>query len=209
MPKDKYFLVNSNIGYIDLEQVTDKDLNAAFKLFSNTKGVILDLRNYPKNITNADISKHLLSERKEFIKVNLPINAFPATSEYPAEAPLDFISDPFKTGTNNPDYYKGTVILLVDRNTVSKAEFIGMSVQQSPNCITIGEQTGGAPINIISYTLPDSSLESFTGYGGFYPNGENVQRNGLKLDYIINESAVNYDPKLYINKAIKIIETSK
>ncbi|WP_298223356.1 S41 family peptidase [Flavobacterium sp.] len=208
-PKDKYFLVNSNIGYIDMEQVTDKDLNAAFKLFSNTKGVILDLRNYPKNITNADISKHLLSERKEFIKVNLPINAFPATSEYPAEAPLDFISDPFKTGTNNPDYYKGKVILLVDRNTVSKAEFIGMSVQQSPNCITIGEQTGGAPINIISYTLPDSSLESFTGYGGFYPNGENVQRNGLKLDYIINESAVNYDPKLYINKAIKIIETSK
>lgn len=202
--KDNYFFVKPNIGFVRLGKITKKDLKEAFKLFANTKGLIIDLRSYPRNYF--DIDKYLLSERKEFIKVTLPISGYPSTSEYGAQAPLAFISDPFKSGSKSNKYYKGKVILLVNRNTASRAEYIGMSIQQSPKCITIGEQTGGAPTNITFFTLPDGSEESFTGYGGFYPNGESVQRNGLKLDYRIIENAINYDPNRYVNEAVKIIE---
>ena len=205
--REKYCFIKPDIGFINTGRIAKKDLKEAFKTFANTKGLIIDLRNNPRDYF--DITKYLLSEKKEFIKVTLPINSYPSTSEYNASAPLAFISNPFKTGSNSNKYYKGKVILLVNRNTASKLEYIGMSIQQSPNCITIGEQTGGAPTNITYYTLPDSSEESFTGYGGFYPNGESVQRNGLKLDYRIIENALNYDPNMYINQAVKIIELVK
>ncbi|WP_333693201.1 S41 family peptidase [Flavobacterium sp.] len=204
--KDNFYFVKPKIGYLNLGKMTKKDVKNAFKQFSSTKGLIVDLRKYPKNLTASDITKHLLSIRKEFIKVSLPINAYPSVCEYDAEAPLRFISDPFKAAASAKKYYKGKVILLVDRNTASRGEFIGMAIQQSPNCITIGEQTSGAPTNITLFTLPDGSEEAFTGYGGFYPNGQSVQRNGLKLDYRIIENAINYDSNMYINEAVKIIE---
>lgn len=204
--KDNFYFVKPKIGYLNLGKMTKKDVKNAFKQFSSTKGLIVDLRKYPKNLTASDITKHLLSIRKEFIKVSLPINAYPSVCEYDAEAPLRFISDPFKAAASAKKYYKGKVILLVDRNTASRGEFIGMAIQQSPNCITIGEQTSGAPTNITLFTLPDGSEEAFTGYGGFYPNGQSVQRNGLKLDYSIIENAINYDSNMYINEAVKIIE---
>lgn len=207
--KENYYFVKPNIGYLNVGKMTKKEVENAFKQFVNTEGLILDLRIYPRNITASAITKQLLPKRKEFIKVTLPINGYPSVSEYDAEAPLRFISDPFKTAANAKKYYKGKVILLVDRNTASRGEFIGMAIQQSPNCITIGEQTSGAPTNITLFTLPDGSEEVFTGYGGFYPTGENVQRNGLKLDYSIIEKAMNYDPNRYINEAVKIIEGDK
>ena len=204
--KEKYFFIKPDIAYINLEQISEKELKTAFNQFENTKGLVIDLRNYPKNITNASICKYLLSEKKEFIKVTLPINSLPSISEYDAEAPLDFISNPFKTGKNNSNFYKGKVILLVDRNTISKAEFIGMSIQQSINCVTIGEQTGGAVANIVEFTLPDKTPFSYTGYSGFYPTGEEVQRNGLHIDYLVKETAKGYNPEAYTKEAIRIIE---
>ena len=54
--------------------------------------------------------------------------------------------------------------------------------------------------------MPDKTEVYFTGLGGFYPNGDEVQRKGLKIDYNIKESTKNYDPELYIKEAIKIIE---
>ena len=205
--REKYCFIKPDIGFINTGRIAKNDLKEAFKTFANTKGLIIDLRNNPRDYF--DITKYLLSEKKEFIKVTLPIKSYPSTGEYNASAPLNFISNPFKTGSNSNKYYKGKVILLVDRNTASKLEYIGMSIQQSPNCVTIGEQTGGAPTNITYYTLPDSSEQTFTGYGGFYPNGESVQRDGLKIDYKIIENALNYDPNRYINEAVKIIELDK
>jgi C-terminal processing protease CtpA/Prc len=81
-----------------------------------------------------------------------------------------------------------------------------MTIQQSPNCTTIGEQTAGSVMNIVSYMLPDKTEVNFTGLGAFYPDGEEVQRKGLRIDYYVKETAKNYDPELYIKDAIRIID---
>jgi carboxyl-terminal processing protease len=198
--------INPNIAYINLEQITKKELSSVIKQISNTKGLILDLRNYPKDISNEDLADFLYPERKEFIKVLFPIANTPSYGEYDGDSPLKKIINPFKLGSNNPDYYKGKVILLVNNSTISKAEYFGMTIQQAPNCITIGEQTSGSVMNIVSFTLPDKSVINFTGLGAFYPNGEEVQRKGLRIDYYVKETVKNYDPELYIKDAIRIIE---
>ena len=94
----------------------------------------------------------------------------------------------------------------MDRSTMSKAEWLAMAIQGAPNVTTIGEQTAGAPLNIWTYTLADGQTASFTGLGGFYPDGRGVQREGVALDHVITESALNYDPELYLKQALKIIE---
>lgn len=204
---DKWTLIKPDIAYINLDEITQKELKAVFKQIANiTKGLILDLRKNTKNIRESDLSDFLYPKNKEFIKVLFPMENYPSYGEYDGEAPLKLISNPFHSGKNNPDYYKGKVILLVNRRTQSKGEYIGMAIQQSPNCVTIGEQTAGSVMNIVSYRMPDKTEVYFTGLGGFYPNGDEVQRKGLKIDYNIKESTKNYDPELYIKEAIKIIE---
>lgn len=80
-----------------------------FKQSFNTKGLILDLRNYPKNISNGDLAAFLYPQKKEFIKVLFPIENNPSYAEYNGEAPLKLIANTFNSGSNNPDYYKGKV----------------------------------------------------------------------------------------------------
>jgi len=208
LKKEKWFYVQPNIAYVNLEQITKKELDVVFKQVANTKGLILDLRNYPKNISNNDLAKYLYPERKEFIKILFPIENNPSYGEYDGEAPLKLIMNPFNAGSSNSNYYKGKVVLLVDRTTQSKAEYIGMAIQQAPDCTTLGEQTAGSPLNIVNYMMSDKTNVNFTGLGGFYPSGEGVQRNGLHIDHYVNESAKNYDPELYIKEAIRLIENS-
>ena len=203
---EKWSYIQPDIAYINLDQITKKELNSVFKQIAKSKGLILDLRNYPKNISNNDIANYLYPKRKEFIKVLVPLPNNPSYGEYDGESPMKLIMNPFKAGGNNPDYYKGKVILLVNNTTQSKAEFIGMTIQQSPNCITIGGQTAGSVMNVVEYMMPDKTKVNFTGRGAFYPNGNGVQRKGLRIDHYVKESAKNYDPELYIKEAIRIIK---
>ncbi|MBC7847951.1 MAG: hypothetical protein H7Y10_15830 [Flavobacterium sp.] len=204
--KEKWFYLQPNIAYVKLDQITKNELDVIFKQIENTKGLILDLRNYPKNISPNDLAKYLYPERKEFVKVLFPIENNPSYGDYDGEAPLKLIMNPFNAGSSNSNYYKGKVVLLVDRTTQSKAEYIGMAIQQAPDCTTLGEQTAGSPLNIVNYMMSDKTNVNFTGLGGFYPNGEGVQRNGLHIDHYVKESAKNYDPELYIKEAVRLIE---
>tara|TARA_R110002051_G_C8769485_1_gene503511 strand:+ start:33081 stop:34709 length:1629 start_codon:yes stop_codon:yes gene_type:complete len=191
------------IGYINLNTIDKKGLTTAFDKFENSKGIVIDLRNYPTNITAFDVAKHLYPKEKIFLKGLASVQ--PAYGKYDFKPALNIINNPFKVGKNTKNYYKGIVVLLVDRTTASKAEWIGMAIQASPNCTTIGEQTFGAVMNRNTIKLLDATTIDFTGVGAFYPNDEGVQRKGLKLDLEIKEKALNYDDNLYIATAIKLI----
>lgn len=207
--KEYWSFIKEDIGYINLANINFKELKNAFSKFTSTKGLIIDLRNYPKNITNTDIANFIYPEKKEFIKILTPIKNSPSLNEYGTKSFLNFIINPFKVGRKNKNYYKGTIILLVNNLTQSNAEFIGMTIQQVPKCITIGQQTAGSVMNIVPYMMSDGTVINFTGRGAFYPNGDEVQGEGLKIDYYVKESAKNHDTDLYFKEAIKIIEKQK
>ncbi|MEE9361096.1 MAG: S41 family peptidase [Cellulophaga sp.] len=195
--------LNIEIGLINLNNIDKKELKQAFNHFKTFKGIIIDLRNYPRNIGASEIAKYLYPKKNKFLKALISIR--PSYGDYGSNSALSFINNPFKAGKRNKGFFKGKVILLVDRTTASKAEWIGMAIQSSPNCITIGEQTFGAVMNRNEIPLIDGTSIDFTGVGAFYPNDESVQRKGLKLNYEIKESASSYDANLYIEKAIKLI----
>lgn len=192
------------IGYINLKEINKSDLKMAFKAFKNTKGIVIDLRNYPQNLNKSDVPSFLYPEKKTFMKVLAPFA--PSYGQYEAQSILKIVGDPFSAGYSNNDFYKGKICLLVDRTTASMAEYFAMAIQQSPNCITIGEQTFGAVMNRNKVVLIDKTTIDFTGMGAFYPNDQNVQRKGLKIDYLVKENALNYNENHYIEEAINAIQ---
>jgi carboxyl-terminal processing protease len=166
--------------------------------------VIIDLRNYPKNIGASEIVKRLYPEKTTFLKALKSIE--PTYGDFVSNTALSIINNPFEAGKSHKAYFKGKVVLLVDQTTVSKAEWMGMNIQASPNCITIREQTFGAVMNRNQILLIDGTTIDFTGAGAFYLNDQSVQRKDLKLDYEIKESALQDDNNLYIEKATKLID---
>ncbi|MCG1036724.1 S41 family peptidase [Polaribacter sargassicola] len=200
----KWIKIKENIGYINLHKINKLEVENAFKAFKNTKGIILDLRNYPQSLNTNDISSFLYPKKKVFIKI---LTAYsPSIGKYDTQSALKIIKNPFVAGKNNKEFYKGKVILLVDRNTASKAEFFAMSIQSSPNCTTIGEQTFGAIMNRNEILLKDKTKIDFTSVGAFYPDNTNAQRKGLKIDFKVQEKAKKYNVYKYIDEAIKLIE---
>jgi carboxyl-terminal processing protease len=197
-------MLTADIGYLNLDYIDQKDLEQAFDQFKNTKGIVIDLRNYPHTMSEADLTKYLYPQKKLFIKILGPL--MPSYGKYDVQSRLKVLKNPFVSGENNKNYYKGKVVLLVDRSTASRAEFIGMAVQQAPNCYTMGEQTFGAVMNRNLVPLTDKTKIDFTGMGGFYPNDQNVQGKGLRIDYVIKETAKNFNKELYIEQAVKVIQ---
>lgn len=201
-------LIDDNIGYINLKTISKEDIKKAFEEFSNTNGIIIDLRNYPKNISGDDIAKYTYPERKEFIKVLSPLINRPSLASF-GKPSISIVIDPFKSGGKNSKYYNKKIILLVDHTTQSKAEYIGMAIQASPTCITVGETTAGSVMNIAIFKLPDGAEFRFTTMGAFYPDGTGVQRKGLKIDYFVQETTSNFTQDQYIIKGIELIKSTK
>lgn len=196
--------LSEEIGYLNLQYITNEELKMAFGKFEGFKGIVIDLRNYPRNISHQSLPKYLFPHKKKFVMALTPV--LPSFGNANTKAALRFIQDPFSAGKRNKNYYKGKVILLIDRTTLSQAEWIGMAIQASPNCLTLGEQTGGAVLNRNAITLMDNTSIDFTQAGAFYPDGINAQGNGLKIDIEIQESARNYNKDLYIETAVAFIE---
>lgn len=190
------------VGYYNLDKATPKSLKEVFKSNADKKAIILDLRNYPRAIGPEEVPKYLLPKPQRFVEALSWCG--PAYGEWDKRGSISKVLDPFVVGKKNKNYFKGTVILLVDYHTASKSEYMAMAIQQAPNCVTIGQQTAGAVMNRIRVILKDATTVDFTGFGAFYPNDRtyHVQRNGIKLDHLVPEQATGYTTYSVLQYAI-------
>lgn len=171
--KWKFLDDEKKIGYVNMGLIERSDLNDMFENLKNTESIIFDSRNYP-NMTILPLSRLLLPENKiyyEFI--------FPETNYL-----SKFYRRKNNIGRNNPDYYKGNVVILVNEVTQSQAETTVMMLKQHPKAKVIGGYTSGANGDVISFNI--AGLKTcFTGLGAYYPNGRETQRIGIIPDIIV------------------------
>lgn len=171
--KWKFLDDEKKIGYVNMGLIKRSDLNDMFENLKNTESIIFDSRNYP-NMTILPLSRLLLPENKiyyEFI--------FPETNYL-----SKFYRRRNNIGRNNPDYYKGNVVILVNEVTQSQAETTVMMLKQHPKAKVIGGYTSGANGDVISFNI--AGLKTcFTGLGAYYPDGRETQRIGIIPDIIV------------------------
>jgi len=170
---EKWKILEGNIGYVNYDEAEEKDIPELIKALNNTNAIIFDNRMRPHDVMFT-ISEWLNPEPKEFAKFLDPDINYPG--RYYWRSGIE------KCGKNNPDYYKGKVIVLLDEKAVSHAEFNAMSLQTAPKVKVIGSQTGGADGAKYGFPIIKGFYTTFTCYGVFYPNKKETQRIGIVPD---------------------------
>ncbi len=169
-----YSLLSNDVGYIFLGSVKVEELPTLFEQFNETKGIVLDLRNYPSNFQVVyKLSEYLTPYPVPFVKFSSSSIGCPGTYHF---------NKPLIVGGGRTDYYKGKIVILVNEMTQSRAEFFAMAFKQAPKAIVMGSQTAGADGSFVGFSLPGGYGTGITGVGTYYPDGKETQRIGIIPD---------------------------
>ncbi|MEM1119751.1 MAG: S41 family peptidase [Bacteroidota bacterium] len=167
-----YKLLADNIGYITLQSIEDADIPIIKEQFKDTKGTIIDIRNYPSTFVPFKLGSYFTSNSTPFVKFTK------ANTNNPGEF----------TFTNNVEIpnegagYQGKLIVIVNELSQSQAEYTAMAFKAGKNTTIIGSTTAGADGDVSTIFLPGGLRTMISGLGVYYPNGGETQRVGIVPD---------------------------
>jgi C-terminal processing protease CtpA/Prc len=193
-----YKLLDGNIGYITLATIKDEDILVIKELFKNTKGIIIDIRNYPSTFVPFSLGSYFVSSSTPFVKFTQ------GNSNNPGEFT-------FSDGQEIPkpnDTYQGKLVVIVNEVSQSQSEFTAMAFRAGDNTTIIGSQTAGADGNVSSISLPGGLQTRISGVGIYYLDGTQTQRIGIVPDVWIEPTinGIKQRRDEVLEKAIEIIE---
>jgi len=165
-------LLDNNIGYVDLSVVERSDINQIKTQFKDTKGIIVDLRNYPRYKDFQSIGSFFTSTTPSFAKFT-SIN-----TNNPGEIAFAGTHDLHE----DPITYQGKLIVIVNEGSKSASEYYAMALQAGDNTTVIGSTTAGADGNVSTFYLPGNIQTGISGIGVYYPDGRQTQRVGVAID---------------------------
>lgn len=180
--KYKYFreepvshkIINENIGYIYPGTLKKGEINEIMDKFLDKKGLIVDLRCYPSDFIIFSLSNYLLNEKKDFVKFT--------AGDIKTPGLFTFRGGEMQVGGKNKDAFKGKVIILVNEETQSQAEYSAMALRVAPNAKVLGSTTAGADGNVSTIILPGNIFTYISGIGVLTPDGSETQRIGIVPD---------------------------
>ena len=146
----------------------------------NTKGIIVDIRNYPSDFVPFLLGSFFVKETTPFVKFSV------ANFNNPGEFT-------FKEGTKlekGSKYYDGKLIVLVNEFSQGQSEYTAMALRAGDNTTTVGSTTAGADGNVSNINLPGGLITSISGLGIYYPNGGETQQIGIVPDIYV-EPTIN------------------
>ncbi|NHN27669.1 peptidase S41 [Flavobacterium jejuense] len=199
---EKYKILEENIGYLNIGNIYNKDLEIILPEIKDTKGTIIDIRNYP-NLTQEKLAEFFKAKPTQYAK------QIYADLYYPGR----FIwEEPQFCGNENPNSYKGQIVILVNEETISQSETLVMCLQGVNDAIVIGSQTAGADgWNAGVKIIFNHFVTTFTGKGFFYPDGTEMQRIGIVPDIEIKPTieGIRQGKDEVLDRAIEYINTGK
>ena len=192
-----YKYINEDIGYITLETIKNEDIPTIRKEFENTKGIIIDIRNYPSDFVLYSLGSFFVSEDTPFSKGTI------ANPYHPGE----FIFGGKSIISKSKYYYHGKIVVIVNEETQSLAEFTAMAFRAGDNTTIIGSQTSGADGNVSEIVLPGGLKTCISGIGIYYPDGRETQRIGIIPDIEVKPTikGIREGRDELLEKAIEII----
>lgn len=192
-------LLNDSIGYLNLSSIQKENIEAVKKQIAQTKGVVIDMRNYPPGFLMNKLCPY-------FVKGPIPYLRYSEGNiNNPGET--DYFLNPEIINPSD-DYYPGKVVILVNEETQSRAECMAMAFQARENTVTVGSQTAGSLGNPSLLILPGIVGTQFTGNRVHYPDGTETERVGVKVDRIVKPTLAGFRAGRdeLLESALKIME---
>jgi C-terminal processing protease CtpA/Prc len=192
-------LLPGNIGYLALGTIHNADLPAIMEKAKGTKGLVIDIRNYPSEFVVFTLSKYLLDKPQAFVRF----------SQLDPRYPGFFASRTGQKVVSGPGAaYPGKVMILVDEISQSQAEYTTMALRTAPRATVVGSTTAGADGNVSSIVLPGNIRTAISGLGIYYPDGRETQRVGIVPDVEVKPTikGIAEGRDEVLEKAVQLIE---
>ena len=180
IPGEAFRLLSKDVAYIKISTVKSADVAEHIGAAAGTKGLVIDLRNYPGDFPIFQLGGMLVEKETPFARftrgdLRNP-GAFVWDSEPTALRPLK-------------PHYSGKVVVLVDEVSQSSAEYHAMAFRAAGGII-IGSTTAGADGNVSNIPLPGGLGTMISGIGVFYPDKHPTQRVGIVPDQEVKPTIV-------------------
>jgi C-terminal processing protease CtpA/Prc len=167
-----FHLVTPKIGYVDLERLTNAQVDTMFAAFKDTEGIIMDMRGYPQG-TAWSIAPRLTEKeqivdavfRRNIVNVDLPEVGAIGSQLFEQRIPA-----------YNGPRYKGKSVMLIDDRAISQSEHSGLMYKTAGGTVFIGSPTTGANGDTTYFFAPGGIRISFSGHDVRWPDGKQLQR---------------------------------
>ncbi|MBK5291489.1 MAG: hypothetical protein JJE04_07435 [Acidobacteriia bacterium] len=171
-----YKVLTGNLGYMDLDNLVENEMEPALQAVAGTNGLILDMRGYPRFPIWTRLIPHLIERRSQWNLFEVPIASGPnrllrVTSQLTAWL------EPSPT-----EIYRKPIAVLIDEFTQSAAEHFCILLRIARRATFVGSTTAGADGDVARITLPDGGTMIFTGGRIKFPDGSPFQNIGIIPD---------------------------
>jgi C-terminal processing protease CtpA/Prc len=163
--------VRPGVWYLDLNRITDADLESTLPRINTGKAVIFDLRGYPRHAFRSVIA-HLSETAVQYPRQGFPVILRP-----------DHSDTTFAWGTWSIEPAQPRIqtraAFLIDANAISAAETLLSIVEHYRLAELVGERTAGTNGVITEVRLPGRYSVSFTGMRVLKHNGSRHHGVGI------------------------------
>jgi C-terminal processing protease CtpA/Prc len=169
---DTLQMLSPDIAYLKLSSVAIAAVPSYIERIAGTRGLVIDIRNYPSEFVVFALGARLVDEATEFARFTVGDLANPGAFVFGKTLSL------FPTQPG----YAGQVAILVDESSLSQAEYTAMALRCGPRAVVVGSQTAGADGNVSTIPLPGGQRAMMSGIGVFYPDRTPTQQIGIEPD---------------------------
>jgi hypothetical protein len=172
LPGETFRLLSKDVAYLKLSSVKAADAAHYIDGAAGTKGLVIDIRNYPSEFVVFALGALLVGNETPFARFTNGDLSTPGAFHW---------MPPISLKPETP-HYSGRVVILVDEVSLSQAEYTSMAFRASPRALVVGSTTAGADGNVSPFALPGGLNTMISGIGVFYPDKKPTQRIGILPD---------------------------
>jgi len=177
-------ILPGNIGYADLDRLSKTMVDSMFRLFRDTRGIIFDMRGYPKG-TGWSIVPHLTRRQVVGAQFRRPLMVQPAGSMGTIVGEAGFITFEQTTPPPAEPLYDRPTVMLINEETQSQAEHAGLLFEAANGTHFVGSPTAGANGDVTNFYVPGGIFIGFSGHDVRHADGSQLQRVGLTPDLLV------------------------
>ena len=197
LPGPAFRLLSPKVAYLKLSSANASQVADDIKQAADTKGLIIDARNYPSEFVVFTLGSLLVDRPTPFARFTMGDLSNPGAFHW---TPPQILAP-------KAPHYHGKIVILVDEVTQSQAEYTTMAFRTAPSALVVGSMTAGADGNVSRIPLPGDLFTLISGIGVFYPDRRPTQRIGIVPDVVVEPTIasvrVGRDPVL--EEALRLI----
>jgi hypothetical protein len=177
-PGETFEFLSPEVAYLKLSSIRVQDVAGYIEKASTTRGLVIDIRNYPAEFVVFALGSRLVQEPMPFARFTKADLDNPGAFTW---------TESLKLQPEAPGY-KGKVAILVDEVSMSQAEYTAMALRAGPQAVVVGSTTAGADGNVSPIQLPSGLRTMISGIGVFYPDKKPTQRVGIVPDIFVTST---------------------